>query len=110
MTPINPSGNPSGDPSGIPGVDPIRKAGTAAGEAAQTGRLDGPAFHVLLERLQTRARELEATSRDLEGSDALAEAVDAARASLDDASSLGDRLLEAFRGEQHRRDVSGGER
>jgi hypothetical protein len=96
MTPI--------DPSRTPGLDPTRQVGAdaTAPESTSSRKLDGPAFHVLLERLQERARELETTSRELEGSADLTQAVDAARASLEDANELGDRLLEAFRGAQHR--------
>ena len=63
------------------------------------GRPDpaSPSFQVLLERLQSKARELEETSRTLVKPEELAEAVESARASLEDAGSLSDRLLEAFR-------------
>ncbi len=92
----------SQDPSFLPGqqgVDPARAAGEAAPKASRP--LEGPAFHVLLEQLQQKAQALESTSQTLEDPRSLAGAVDMARASLDDALSLSDRLLEAFRAAQH---------
>ena len=56
-----------------------------------------PAFEALLERLSARAAELDTKSRELEGPADLPGAVDAARASLEDALTLGERLLEAYR-------------
>lgn len=67
---------------------PARRAGEAGGT---------PAFQVLLERLQRSAQSLEASSKALDDPSKLAGAVDIARTSLDDALSLGDQLLEAFR-------------
>jgi len=65
-----------------------------ANEATPAG---GAAFRALLERLETQARELEVESRSIEGPKDLTGAVDRAHASLQDALSLGDRLLEAYR-------------
>ena len=56
-----------------------------------------PAFQVLLDRLQQRARELEETRETVDDPARLAGAVDSARASLADALSLGEELLEAYR-------------
>lgn len=56
----------------------------------------GPAFRALLERLETQARELSSTER-IEDAGELAGAVEHARHALEDALSLGDRLLEAYR-------------
>lgn len=56
-----------------------------------------PAFEALLERLSARAAELDTKSRELERPADLPGAVDAARASLEDALTLGERLLEAYR-------------
>ena len=58
---------------------------------------DNPSFQVLLERLQSKALELEQRSKSLEGPQDLARAVENARVSLEDAGSLGERLLEAYR-------------
>ena len=57
----------------------------------------GAAFHVLLERLETNARELEAQAQSIENPKDLTGAVDRAHASLQDVLSLSDRLVEAFR-------------
>ena len=60
-------------------------------------RQAGPAFEALLERLLASAAELEQRSRSLSSPQELPGAVDAARASLEDALTLGERLLEAYR-------------
>lgn len=78
------------------GVDPIRSKPEDDGKAKRTST-DGPAFHVLLERLQARAQELEKTSPNVNDPELLAGAVDTARASLEDALSLSDQILEAYR-------------
>ena len=65
---------------------------------------EGPAFHVLLERLQARADELERTSVNVNDPERLAGAVDTARASLEDALSLSDQILEAYREAQQQTD------
>jgi len=103
MTNPNSIGNGA---QGLPGVDPA-KTGAQAPKAGQAeGASGGPAFQVLLERLQAQAQELETTSRTLEDPSTLAGAVDMARASLDDAHSLSDRLLEAFREAQTQDDAT----
>ena len=79
------------------GSDPIRVDTPARAPQRSAGSAETPAFRVLLERLAERAQELEAKSRALDEPAQLAGAVDAARASLEDALSLGDRLLEAYR-------------
>jgi len=66
----------------------------------------GAAFHALLERLETQARELEAQSQSIASPKDLTGAVDRAHASLQDALSLGDRLLEAYRESLARNQVS----
>ncbi len=57
----------------------------------------GPAFEVLLERLEARAAELQAKSKTLSVATELPGALDAARVSLEDALHLGEELLEAYR-------------
>ena len=63
------------------------------------GPTDGtqPSFQVLLERLQESASALERESVSVEEPDELAGAVDRARESLQDALTLKEELLEAWR-------------
>ena len=67
------------------------------GAAAPADSGGGIAFRALLERLQTQADELDRKSQSVADARDLSGAVDVARASLTDAFSLSDRLLEAFR-------------
>jgi len=62
----------------------------------------GPAFEALLERLTTRAAELEEKSKTLNEPEDLPGALDAARSSLEDALALGGELIEAYRAAQQR--------
>lgn len=57
----------------------------------------GPAFQVLLDKLQAQARELQDRSKTVERPEDLAEAARHAQDSLEAALSFGDRLLEAYR-------------
>jgi len=86
--------------SPIRGVDPATQKPATAPEA-------GPAFRALLEQLKSGAQDLTRASEALEKPEELAGAVDRARATLDDALSLGDQLLEAFRAANQR--LSSGE-
>ena len=63
--------------------------------AADTG--GGVAFKALLERLEQDARSLESETKNVEDPTALADATRRAHASLQDALSIGDQLLEAYR-------------
>lgn len=87
--------------SEAPRIDPkvLAASGTLAparkANAATTGA--NPAFEVLLERLTTRAADLGQRSRSVQTPEEVGQAVDAARASLEDALTLGERLLEAYR-------------
>ena len=81
--------------SPIRGVEPATQKPATAPEA-------GPAFRALLEKLEHEAQGLRRASEGLEKPEELAGAVDRARATLDDALSLGDRLLEAFRAANQR--------
>lgn len=86
--------------SDIPRIDP--KLPASSGALAPASRVasapaSNPAFEVLLERLTTRAAELEQRSQRVETPEQVGQAVDAARASLEDALTLGERLLEAYR-------------
>ncbi len=57
----------------------------------------GAQFRALLDRLQREATSLQQNSGGLEDPAALAGAVDKAGSNLDEARSLGDQLLEAYR-------------
>lgn len=82
-------------PLGPETIRPTAPAQTPA-QAPQRSA-NSPSFEVLLERLQTKAQELDERSQTVNDPENLSGAVEAARASLDDAVSLGDRLLEAYR-------------
>jgi hypothetical protein len=88
---------------------PIRGVADASQGAHAKGRANsagGPAFQALLEQLGAQAAGLRAAGEgDLEPQD-LAGAVEDARASLEDAISLGDQLLEAYRAAQQRRETA----
>lgn len=75
--------------------------GVSSGAASKAGAADAPehgaAFKALLEKLETQARELEEKSSTVDNPADLAGAVDRAHASLQDALSLGEQLLEAYR-------------
>ena len=88
--PASPGPNPL---RGLEGAAPSSPAKTSAPNKSD----QSPAFRVLLDKLQAQARELEEKSQAVDAPEHLAEAVDLARASLDDALSLSDRLLESFR-------------
>lgn len=76
---------------------------TAPARTARTSSTDSsPAFEALLERLTARAAELDEKSRVVARPEDLPGAMDAARASLEDALTLGERLLEAYQAEQRR--------
>jgi hypothetical protein len=91
------------------GLDPIQKsAETSSSSKAKEGAPEGPAFRVLLEQLQARAQELEQTTQDVSDPDRLAGAVDTARASLEDALSLSDQILEAFHEARQQADAPAG--
>ncbi len=80
------------------GSAPARaRASDVAGVAGASGPSGGSAFRALLERLQAQADELDRKSQNVADARELAGALDIARASLTDAFSLSDRLLEAFR-------------
>ena len=85
--------------TGLGAVTPdARPAAPSQGAPTQ-----GPAFQALLERLQQQASQLEHEARTIQDDPQdLKGAVGHARASLQDALSLGDQLLEAYRGQQHR--------
>lgn len=80
-------------------ADSIRNAGVPAkgpASAAET-KTQGAAFRALLEQLEAKARTLEEQTRGVDDAVNLAGAVEGAKASLDDALSLGEELLETYR-------------
>jgi hypothetical protein len=93
MTSSSPLNLPPGDGSIRPtgGVRPTKR-----GEADSAER-GGPAFQALLERLQQQAQSLSRDTEAVARPEDLSGAVDRARATLDDALSLSDQLLEAYR-------------
>jgi len=81
-------------PTGGPAPsDPSARPSSAASDA----RAAGPAFRALLEQLEEKARMLQDDAAGVRDAERLAGAVDTARASLEDALSLSDRLLESYR-------------
>jgi len=81
---------------GNTGANRAAPAGKSAAKSTDAAA-SGAAFHALLERLETHARELEVQSRSIESPKDLTGAVDRAHASLQDVLSLSDRLVEAYR-------------
>jgi len=84
----------SHDPA--PRIDPVRSATSAAPPSAPQ-RSDGGAFRSLLERLEEQTRRLREDGEGLQDPAQLALAVDRAKTSIEDAASLGEELLEAYR-------------
>jgi flagellar hook-basal body complex protein FliE len=79
------------------GASRTSSAGSRPVASAAESAAAGAAFHALLERLETHARELEVQSRSIENPKDLSGAVGRAHASLQDVLSLSDRLVEAYR-------------
>lgn len=88
-TPTNPLG-----PEPIVPASPVQPGGRSDGAPREATDVT---FQRMLERLQARAEELEVESKSVDDPTRLSGAVEAARASLEDAVSLGEELLEAFR-------------
>ncbi len=86
-------------------IQPLDPKADPKGEATRSAERSesSPAFQVLLERLQEKARELQERSRSADDPAALSGAVDTARSSLEDARTLTEELLEAYRIEEQRR-------
>ena len=76
-----------------------------SGASSSTG--ESVAFRALLERLEREAHALEEDARSISDPKALAGAVDRAQASLQDALSIGDQLLDAYREACSRRGAGG---
>jgi len=86
-----PQSRPPIDPAKVPATKPARAPDD------KTEPRDGPAFKALLEKLQQQAESLHRESETVARPEELSVAVDRARSSLNDALSLSDQLLEAFR-------------
>lgn len=80
---------------GLAGLSKVEQ--TPASQPQRPAQPSGPAFQALLERIQNQAKEIKESSKTTGDAASLNKAVGLARASLDDALSLSDSLLEAFR-------------
>jgi hypothetical protein len=84
----------------------IRVGATPASNAPKSAsETNGAAFQALIEKLEAQARDIQAESATVSGPNELAQAVDHAHASLQDALSLSERLLEAYRASMHAPDA-----
>jgi len=81
----------------LPGVGSSSPAAPSQGVASPE---NGARFRALLDQLQTQVQGLQKTGEAPLKPDELAGAVDQARTSLEDALSLKDQLLEAYRAAQ----------
>jgi hypothetical protein len=80
---------------GVPQSAPVQPVATPI--AKTDANQGGPAFRALLDELEAKARELQDRSKSLDGPADLAGAARGAKATFDDALSIRDRLLEAYR-------------
>ncbi|QDU70076.1 hypothetical protein [Engelhardtia mirabilis] len=80
---------------GSGGTEALRGPGEA--KRTETASPDAPAFRSLLEQLEQRAQELRRHEAEVGDASRLAGALGDARASLEDALTLKDQLLEAYR-------------
>lgn len=80
----------------VDGISPALPSSKGASNVASSSGADFQ-FRGLLERLENDARRLHEQSTDVKDSKELAGALDKAQASLQDALTLSDRLLEAYR-------------
>jgi hypothetical protein len=98
--------DPLHDPLGLPQpLQRVRPGTDAPGTPAERPAA-GAEFQALLERIETRARELARTTDDVHAPDQLAGAVDSARTSLEEVHDLKERRLEAY----HQQQRQGGQR
>ena len=89
------------DPTKIGGAGPrVPEGPSQSGHGSRVAGEQGVAFKALLEKLDSQARRIQQTSEQVDRPEQLAGAVDEARTSLDQALSLGNQLLEAFRANQ----------
>ena len=84
---------------GLSQTDSIKKAGVSPKGTASTAetKKQGAVFKALLEKLDAKARTLEEQTLGVDDAKDLAGAVEGAKASLAEALSLGEELLESFR-------------
>ena len=82
-------------PNPNPGIRPTDAAGASKDNAKLAE--GGPAFRALFEQLQQKAAALSESSKGVDDPADLRGAVDTARSTLEDALTLGDQILEAFR-------------
>ncbi len=88
--------NPSlNRPLGSASVNPTGPV-TPGSKPDEAGK-GGPAFQALLDKLQEKSRVLSKDSENVDKPEELSGAVDRARSTLNDALSLSDKLLEAYR-------------
>jgi hypothetical protein len=88
------------------GLNPLAESAGRASAKPAAASGNGPAFEALLEKLQAQAEGLRQKSEELSEPSQLASAVDMARSSLDDALSLSQQLLEAYRADVQKSDES----
>ena len=96
------------NPSIRGGAGPVRNDGPGAAPKSPKSEGGGPAFRALLEKLESQARGLREAGETLDRPEELAGAVDRARESIDDAVSLSEELLEAYRAAQQKADGTEG--
>lgn len=83
------------DPKHVAGLDSL--GGKPPAQRSGVEQSASVEFRAMLERLETRASDLAAKTEQVDGPDQLGRAVDSARASLEEALTLKDQLLEAYR-------------
>ena len=90
------------DPTRIPNaIGAARTNAPAQPTQSPRAPATSAAFHVLIEKLEEQAKELEASTRTVSDAKDLAGAVDRARDSFQEALSLGESLIEAYRQSLH---------
>ena len=82
------------DPKNVSGLDAV---GGKQPALESNDKSAGVEFRAMLERLETRASDLAEKTEQDDGPDELGRAVDSARESLEEALTLKDQLLEAYR-------------
>ena len=87
------------DPLRQAGIDPTGKVGSNSKSNA-TDAASSLAFRAILDRLADKAADLGEARKTMSAPEDLASAVGDAKQSLEEAVSLGDRLLEAVRAQQ----------
>ena len=93
---------------GLSQADSIQKTGLSpkAGGSPSETKAQGAAFRALLEKLDAKARNLEEQTLGVDDAKNLAGAVEGAKASLAEALSLGEELLESYRQSRQQGDAT----